>query len=309
MPNQNLNDDVLANLKSLYDKYQEAEEINTFYDYGAYLSYIFTISSAWFSEQKETFVLTLFFEEHENTHFFKKQLKECVEELKALPGLTKIGYISEPHTDKDSFIVLGKAIQAMTRCFFEVNKLHSTYNIGLAEVMVLGTKGGGKTTIVDYLLHGKFMPRTAPTLTPKVYNLIYDNFDFRVLDVCCEAHIKNVFDEHPIEPGKLPQAIVYVIDVSLVGEEKEKSVQEFDMWMDYLAKQYPENVFERIPILIFFNKTDLNPYFDEWEFEKTYKIKDRKLNLKYAFVSAKTGQGLQDNFSWLVKRIKVTEKY
>jgi ADP-ribosylation factor-like protein 2 len=236
-------------------------------------------------------------------------MKECISELSEISNLSKILYLNTPHTDTEAYKIFGKVIQSLTTCFFEANKLHSTYNIGLAEILVLGSKEGGKTSIVNYLLHDKFIPQTNPTLTPQIFTLVYDNMDFRVLDVCCEEHIKQVLEDHPIEPGKLPQAIVYVVDVSLKGEKQKDSVEDFNEWIDYLYRQFPRNKFGAIPILILFNKIDLNPIFNEADYEKLYKLKLENLTYKYSTVSAITGKGLHNSFSWLVKRIKITEKF
>ena len=43
------------------------------------------------------------------------------------------------------------------------------------------------------------MIQSAPTLTPQIYNLVYESNDFRVLDVCYNEHIKQVFENHPLE--------------------------------------------------------------------------------------------------------------
>lgn len=310
LPDQNISGDIQEDLMKIYDDFENKAivEEKVYYDYGPYLSYLFTIPSAWFPEETEVGLLTLYFEEHENTSFLKEEMEKTVDKLMEIPNFSKIFYLNTPHTDNEAFKVLGNAIQILTECFFEVNKIHATYNLGLAEVLVLGTKSGGKTTIVDYLIHGKFMPQTVPTLTPKVYNLLYENMDFRVLDVCCDKHIRNVMKDHPIEPGKLPQAIVNVVDATLEGELLENSVISFKEWMNFLADQYPREKFEKIPILVLFNKVDLVPYFDEVQFEDLFKPDIKGLNLKYDSVSGKTGQGINENFSWMVKRIKVTEK-
>lgn len=310
LPNQNLSEEIQEDLIKIYDDFENKAivEEKVYYDFGPYLSYLFNVPSAWYPEETETVLLTLYFEEHENTLLMKQVMEKTVDELLAIPQFSKILYLNTPHTDQEAYKVLGKVIQILTNCFFEVNKLHSNYNIGLAEVLILGTKAGGKTSIVDYLIHGKFIPQTAPTLSPIIYNLFYKQIDFRVLDVCCDAHVKQVMKDHPIEPGKLPQAIVYVTDATLEGEKLDNAISKFKEWINFLSKQYPPDAFKKIPILILFNKVDLVPYFDEVKYEEIYTPDILGLNLKYASVSAKTGEGLNENFGWLVKRLKVTAK-
>ncbi len=309
-PNQNLSDEIYRNLEKFYDRYEDDPQKEISHkDFGPYLSYIFQIDSAWFPDTRETLMLTLYFEEHENTHLFKKELKDAVLKLKEIPHLSKISYVNTPHADSEAYKIYGKVINLLTSCFFEVNKLHSTYNLGLAEVLILGDAGGGKTSIVDYLIHGKFIPQTNPTLTPQIYDLVYNQIDFRVLDVCCDHHIKEVFEEHPLDPGMLPQAVVYVVDVSLDEVKQKESIKRYREWIDYLYNQYPKGKFQKIPILILFNKIDIYPQFDFQEYKRLYTPKGLKLNIKYSESSVKTGQGLTENFSWVVKGIKITEQY
>jgi len=309
IPNQNLSDEIQENLRKIYDEFKDIRIEERFYDYESYLSYIFQIKSAWYPETNETLLLTLYLEEHENTHLFKSLLKKCVSKLKNISNLSKILYLNTPHADPEAFRIFGKVIQLLTNCFFDANELHATYNLGLAEILILGNKGGGKTSIVDYLIHHRPISQSAPTLTPQIYNLIYENIDFRVLDVCCDSHIKRVFEEHPLEPGKLPQAIVYVVDSSLKSEKLGSSINDFKNWLLYLFRLYGKSVFETIPILVLFNKTDLNPTFSEKEHRKWYSFDKAVLKLKYGEVSALTGKGLDENFSWLIKELKITQKY
>ena len=310
LPNQNLSDEILNDLFTIYDEFEARAivEEKVYYDFGPYLSYLFEVESAWYPEQTETVLLTLYFEEHENTLLFKNIMEDTVDQLLKISEFSKILYLNNPHTDKDAYSKFGKVIQILTNTFFEVNEIHSTYNMGLSEVLILGSKAGGKTSIIDHLIHGRYMPQTSPTLSPKVFNLIYEQMDFRVLDVCCDAHIQKVFEDHPIELGKLPQAIVYVVDVTLEGDDLERSVNNYNKWIQFLSEKYPEEKFKKIPILVLFNKIDLKPYFNEVKYEEMYQPKISGLNLRYASTSAKTGEGLNENFGWLVKRIKVTEK-
>jgi GTPase SAR1 family protein len=309
LPDNNISDEIQEKLEKIYDEFRDKEILAKFYDFESYLSYLFEVKSSWYSDTTETLVLTLYVEEHENTHIFKNDIKECVSELTGIANFSKALYLNTPHTDAEAFTIFGKIVQSLTKCFFEVNKLHSTYNIGLAEVLVLGNKGGGKTSIVNYLIHNKPIAQPTPTLTPQVYQIVYESMDFRVLDVCCEEHVKQVLEDHPIEPGKLPQAIVYVVDASLKGEKQSESLKEFNQWFNYLSKQYPEKIFETIPILILFNKTDLNPTFSEVEFENIFRLKNGSFTSRYSRVSAITGEGIYESFSWLIKRVRITKKY
>jgi len=311
LPKQDISTDIQKNLSFFYDKYLEEDSNKDVisYDSGPYLSYIFKKESAWDPKLKETFMLTLYFVEHENTHFFKSIIEETISNLQKVPNLTKIISVNTPHADNEAFTIFGKVVRILTNCYFEASKKHATYNLGLSEVLILGDKGSGKTSIVDYLIHGKFIPQSTPTLTPQIFQLVYDQVDFRVLDICCDEHLQEIFEDHPIEQGILPQAIVYVVDAAQNENQLKKSVEKFNYWINFLKKQYNKAVFHTIPFLVLFNKKDLNPDFYIEIYKEMYTLEDSNLNLKYAATSTKTGEGLNENFSWLLKQIKVTETF
>lgn len=275
-------------------------------EYGPYLAYLFEVPSTYFPDVPVYLMLTLYFEDHENINFFKDIVEEMIIGLSSIRDLSKSFYLGTPHAEKDAYKVFAKMMKVLTDGFFELSKKHETYNLGLAEILVLGDKGGGKTTIVDYLTQGKFVQQQEPTLTPKVLKLYFENTDFRVLDTCCKAHIEEILGDHPLDIKKLPQAVVYVVDVSSNGEKILKNVEEFQYWMEYLDQKYPKGSFSEIPLLIIFNKTDLNPDFDEKEMQELFNPIKVGITPKYLSTSALKGDGLSDNFKWMLQNITVS---
>ncbi|TFF99578.1 MAG: hypothetical protein EU541_04525 [Promethearchaeota archaeon] len=311
IPEQNLSDDIQAYLGNVFQSHldKNLKIDKKCYDDGSFLSFIFKVDSSWEKDVKVDLMLTLYLDEHENTHFFKPIMEKTISNLKNIPNLTKIFSVNTPHAERESYRIFGEVIKELTECFFEASKLHSTYNLGLSEVLILGEKGTGKSAIIDYLIHGKFIPQATPTLTPQIFQLIYNQTDFRVLDICCEKHLKEIFESHPIEKGKLPQAIVYVVDATKNEKEMKESVERFNYWMNFLSKEYSKDKYKTIPLLVLFNKIDLNPEFNLEKHKELFNPELSDLNIRYASISVKNGNGLENNFSWLVKGIKVTEKY
>ncbi len=311
IPNLDLSEEIQDNMKKMHQRFKDRDvgDETIFFSEGGYFSGFFKIPSAWFPEQEEKLLLTLYVQEHENTTFFEPILRHTINKLKREPDLSRALYISTPHANQSSFKKFGKMIKILTEAFFEAAKKHETYNLGLAELLILGTKGGGKSTIVDYLIHGRFIPQKQPTLTPKVLNLLYKNMDFRVLDVCCNDHVKEVLNDHPLEPGKLPQAIVYVVDATLDGMRLRESIREFKNWMKFLSRKYPSGKFSNIPILVLFNKIDRVQDFNLEKFENLYDPTPYGTSAHYDGISAKEGFGINDNFEWLLNSISVSVKY
>ena len=143
--------------------------------------------------------------------------------------------------------------------------------------------------------------------TPMVYKTLFEEMDFRVLDVCCKEHVQEVLNDHPLKPGILPQSIVYMIDLTQSEEELKKSRMEFQNWMAYLTKVYGKRNFEKTPVSILYNKLDLNPEANLEEFKAQFYI-DHPL-LKQQAISVKKNIGLEQSFKWIVQNIKVATKF
>ena len=295
IPNLNVSEETQETLRQIHREflstYGTLTEEYIHKEIGAYSAYYFEVPSSYYPDFKIPVLLTLYYEEHENVSLFNPIVKDAIVKLKAIPDLSKAFYISVPHTTPENLSAFGKMIGVLTDFFFEAAKKHETYTLGLAEVLMLGAKGGGKSSIVDYLVHGKFIQPTTPTLTPKVLQLIFENVDFRVLDVCCKEHVQAVFEDHPLEPGKLPQAVVYVVDTTATPEKQKEAQAEFYFWMDYLSKQYPVGRFSNIPVMVVFNKVDVKPMFEIEAAKKEFDGMKYGVNVHYATISAKTGEG------------------
>ena len=311
IPNLNVPQEVQDEVQNIHKMHMDISpgEKTIMYSFGPYSAGLFEVPSSWYPDQMEKLMVTLYVQDHENPHLFRGIIEETIQRLKQIPNLNKAIYASTPHADGESFKRNGQMLRVLTDGFFEAAKKHETYNLGLAEILVLGNKGGGKSTLIDHLIHGRFVPQKNPTLTPKVMKLVYKNFDFRVLDVCCTTHVKEVLDDHPLEPGKLPQAIVYVIDATLKGKERDGAIREFQDWMIYLSRKYPAHRFSNVPLLILFNKIDIVEDFDMGEQMELFNTVPYGISAKYDGISAKESFGIEENFEWLAKQISVSVKY
>lgn len=313
IPHLEVSDGMKADIDRFYgklkpqfaEKNDDTEYIST--ESGPYLVYLFEKPSAYFPEIPVHLLLTIYFEDHENITFFQEIAEKIISGLLKVRHLSKAFYLGTPHAEKGAYKVFAEMMNVLTDGFFELSKKHETYNLGLAEVLILGDKGGGKTTIVEHLVHGKFLPQYEPTLTPKVLKAVFENTDFRVLDTCCTEHVQEVLDDHPLDAKKLPQGVVYVVDAGSDGIKMQKSSDEFQYWMEYLNTKYPGNMFSKIPVLVIFNKIDLNPDFDLEEIRDLFNTEKYGLTPRYIAISALEGRGLAENFKWLVNNLSVAK--
>ena len=264
------------------------------------------IIDAYFIDQKERLFLTLFLDVHENNHLFDDLLKSAVQSLQQIRRLDKAFYLTTPHADEDTFKIFGKLTKILSRKYFEISIKHDNNNLGLADILVLGDKKSGKSTIVDQLIHGKLRKYKRPSLKLKIYKTVYEELDFRVMDTCCDNHVKELLKDHSLKKESLPKAVVYLVDISKKEEELKDSVVNFFKWLEILTDQYPKGEFSKIPILVLFNKVDLRANFDLEEYKQMFTPLIYKFNIHYTGVSGIESNGLKGSFQWLLKNLEIS---
>ncbi|XP_076804394.1 uncharacterized protein LOC143448502 [Clavelina lepadiformis] len=156
-------------------------------------------------------------------------------------------------------------------------------------VLMLGLDNTGKTTILYKVLAGKKII-SAPTFGFNMEVLPFDDIELDVMDVGGDKKIVPLWKHYLLTAS----AIIYVMDCSDVQRIEENKT----LLTDFMTR--PER--KKVPLLVIVNKTDILRY--------SVKAEDLKLRLdlhgickarKYNvhMVSATTGNGLNEAFTWL----------
>lgn len=169
-----------------------------------------------------------------------------------------------------------------------------------AKLVLLGSSGAGKTTLVKYLESGKpVMENVRTTLGIDVRSnpVKIDNWEFSVIDIGGQTLYQKAFWNLGVSQA---DAIVYLIDGTIRPTD--------DKFKEILGQfKYMLNLIEtEMPILVLVNKQDLvdqNPMKAE-EAVEAYEI-NTLLNRSLTIIptSAKFGEGVDIAMQWMIEKL------
>lgn len=158
-------------------------------------------------------------------------------------------------------------------------------------VLLLGLDNAGKTTILKKLSDEE-ITHIMPTQGFNIKSLVQNGFKLNVWDIGGQKSIRpyweNYFDG--------TDCLVYVIDSS-----DEARVEETGEELNTLLEQ---DQLAGVPVLVFANKQDMDSSLTAKEILEALNldnIRDRKWHIQAC--SAKTGDGVNDGMSWVLKTV------
>uniref|UniRef100_A0A0G4HL79 ADP-ribosylation factor-like protein 3 n=1 Tax=Chromera velia CCMP2878 TaxID=1169474 RepID=A0A0G4HL79_9ALVE len=160
-----------------------------------------------------------------------------------------------------------------------------------ARLLVLGLDNAGKTTILKRLSE-EDVTHIMPTQGFNVKTLVHEGFKLNVWDIGGQKTIREYWSNY----FENTDALVFVIDSSDRRRLKESN--------DELKELLESDKLAGIPVLVFANKQDLATALTSQEVAeemKLHTITNRTWTIQAC--SAKTGEGLEEGMTWLVKTV------
>jgi len=144
-----------------------------------------------------------------------------------------------------------------------------------------GLDKAGKTTFVDYLIHGEFRD-TVPTMGVKRETITLEKLDLNIFDLGGQEDFRPLWSNI----NEKSDALIYVVDST-----------------DYLRLEETKEIFhiiinqqinKKIPVLILLSKIDLPDRMQRIDFIKNFGLMDIEFELTWAVfeTSAVTGEGI-----------------
>jgi small GTP-binding protein len=156
-----------------------------------------------------------------------------------------------------------------------------------------GLDQAGKTTIVNYLVHGEFK-ETIPTMGVNREMIEFPNVALNIFDLGGQVDFRGLWGEI----NEKSDALIYVVDSTdyLRLEETKK------LFHEIVRTQINPN----IPVLILLNKVDLPDHMERTKFVKEFDLMDTELEINWAVfeTSAKTGKGILESFQWFIQMLE-----
>lgn len=163
-------------------------------------------------------------------------------------------------------------------------------------ILLLGLDNAGKTSILKKLADEE-ITHIMPTQGFNIKSISKEGFKLNVWDIGGQKSIRpywqNYFDN--------TDALVYVIDSADQNRVEETGIE--------LNELIDDEKLDTVPVLVLANKQDLVNALSAKDIATSLNlvnIRDRQWQINA--VSAKTGDGLDDAFQWLVNTIDKTKK-
>jgi small GTP-binding protein len=154
---------------------------------------------------------------------------------------------------------------------------------------ICGLDKAGKTTMVNYLLHGEHRD-TIPTSGMNREKISLPKLDIDIYDLGGQEEFRPMWSNYNEESDGL----VFVVDAS----DKERFEEAKEVFYSIIDTQINQN----IPVLVLLNKCDLPDTMTMSEFVADFGLSNPHLEIKWALfeTSAYTGEGIIDSMHWLV---------
>ncbi|MFX0094093.1 MAG: ADP-ribosylation factor-like protein [Candidatus Hodarchaeota archaeon] len=170
------------------------------------------------------------------------------------------------------------------------------------KIVLLGSSGAGKTTLVRYLETGepvKADPKTTLGIDIRKTPINIDGWSFKAIDVGGQEIYQKTFWTLAISQAN---AIIYVIDGTMKPDETNANLELAQFQFEYMLNLTSKNV----PLLILINKQDLKSLKpltiqEAIELYRMDQINGRSFTILPS--SAKYGDGVQKAMQWLVSRM------
>lgn len=157
---------------------------------------------------------------------------------------------------------------------------------------ICGLDKAGKTTFVNYLIHGEFR-ETIPTMGVNRKSISFPKLDLHIFDMGGQEDFRPLWSDI----NEKSNALIYVVDATdhLRFEETK------EIFHDISSRQ----IDTEIPILILLNKTDLPDRMERIEFTRDFGLLNKEMSHTWAVfeTSAKTGEGVVESITWFLETL------
>ena len=182
----------------------------------------------------------------------------------------------------------------LAKIFDRKNKNKDTH----AKLVVLGSSGAGKTTLIRYLERGKPVEedvRTTLGIDYRTNPVKLANWEFTLIDIGGQTIYQKTFWSLGLSQA---DAVVYLFDgtIKLDSEIFKENLKQFEYMLNLIENE--------IPLLILINKQDLPDCVSAEKFISSASLNEL-INRSMIFLqtSAKYGDGVENAMNWLIDKL------
>ena len=154
---------------------------------------------------------------------------------------------------------------------------------------ICGLDSAGKTTFVNYLIHGEFRD-TTPTMGINRKALSFPKLDIQLFDLGGQDDFRPLWSDI----NEKSNALIYVVD----STDHMRFEQTKEIFHQILKAQIDND----IPVLVLLHKVDLPDRMERIQFTRDFGLTDMSMTHTWAVfeTSAKNGQGIVESMSWFM---------
>ncbi|NHJ88076.1 MAG: GTP-binding protein [Asgard group archaeon] len=163
------------------------------------------------------------------------------------------------------------------------------HRVKQVNLTICGLDKAGKTTMVNYLIHGEFQD-TIPTSGLNREKISLPKLELDIFDLGGQQEFRPIWSNY----NEQSDGLIFVVDSSDIERIDESK----DVFHSIIATQINQS----IPVLILLNKCDIPERISIHEFINKFELSNTNLEIKWALfeTSAKTGKGILDSMQWLI---------
>jgi len=157
---------------------------------------------------------------------------------------------------------------------------------------ICGLDSAGKTTFVNYLIHGEFRD-TVPTMGINRKSLSFPKLDIQLFDLGGQDDFRPLWSDI----NEKSNALIYVVDST--------DYMRFEQTKEIFHQILDAQIDNDIPVLLLLHKVDLPDRMDRVEFTRNFGLTDVEMTHTWAVfeTSAKNGQGIVESMSWFMNML------
>lgn len=254
------------------------------------------IPSGWGRGRKEMALMTVIVDHNYKASLFQDIMRNTFETLKNAKEMYKAFYKddSKRSNDPDVLSKYEELNDILTQCIQELEEMIKNANIGT--ILFLGISKVGKSTILERLRKNAFNPNTKPTLTTTLMQAMIGSYNFKVVDVSGQKGLRYQWWSYTTNPD----AVIFVLDINETAERVEETKFEFKK----LQTRFEKGALSEVtPVLICANKIDLHEDPRMEVVQDMLELTADAKKFKVLLTSAKTGEGIEEGFKWLVNKL------
>lgn len=262
-------------------------------------NYLFEIPSEWARGKIETVMISIVVDPLQNADSFRPLLEKYGKNIKSHKDAYKAFYLNSTLTDPDILNQYKWLDDTFTNLIEESDEVLK--EIVLGQILILGRYAVGKTSIINRINTNSFEPNIRPTLGIQAVKLVLENYKIHAYDVGGQNKIQDIW----LKFSRVPDAIIYVIDVASNKEQKKEEKEFFEKIMErfFRTNKITSKEENQIPILILGNKIDLNPNCKKTDLETWLELKKYNICYKIGLTSALKNIGIMRNFRWIIAQL------